>query len=390
VAAERAAAVTVAERAMTHGEVMSVAELDDRLGQLRLSSPETEAWLRGSIESEGLRESLVASSGVEKGKLVLVDGFKRARVLRDLGWSEAPVRVVTADAAGCHALLLALNRARRGLRDIEEAWLVRSLCRGCGMRQTGVAELLGRHKSWVCRRLKLAEQLDGAVQDEIRLGLLPASTAREIVRLPRGNQLRVGGAVREHGLSSRQTARLVSALLSATEEARGALLADPLRYVSHEAVVGEPPGPGADPRLSEGGNRIRERLFWLERDARRVVEVCNGHAVTPLGVGEAEVLVPLLRHAAKEAERARRTIRRVIRENMGTHARRTTEAAVRGPAAKGPGRIDPRDQQGDEDVPADRADVAEGGADKAGQRGDGAGAAGAAIPDASRVETRQV
>ena len=328
----------------------------------------------------------MASSGVASGKLVLVDGFKRVRVLSDLGWVEAPVRVVATDAAGCHAAILTLNRARRGLRDLEEAWLVRSLCRGCGMPQTEAGELLGRHKSWVCRRLSLVEHLDEWLQDEMRLGLLPAATAREMVRLPRGNQIGVAGAVREHGLSSRQTARLVTAMLHAAPEAKGALPADPLRYVGREAAPAEPSGPVTDPSLSHGGNQIRERLFWLERNAHGVVDACNGHAVTALGTGDAEILVPLLRGAAKEAARALQTIRRVLRENGGRHGRSALASHVRGAAAESPGGVAAGDQPGDGTGPADAEAAAEGSGQAAGVRGDGAGKDGSACPYAPRVE----
>jgi ParB-like chromosome segregation protein Spo0J len=367
-----------------------LADLDQRFARLRLCSPETEVWLRGSVEREGLRESLVVSSGVESGKLVLVDGFKRVRVLSDMGRVEVPVRVMAADAAGCHAAILTLNRARRGLRDIEEAWLVRSLCRGCGMLQTEAGEILGRHKSWVCRRLRLVEHLEEWVQDEMRLGLLPAATAREIVRLPRGNQIGVAGAVCEHGLSSRQTARLVTAMLHATPEAKGSLLADPLRYVCRDEAEEEPSGPVSDPRLSHGGNRIRERLFWLEHNAHGVVDVCNGYAAGPLGTSDAELLVPLLRRAAQESERALRTIRRVIRENGGRNERRAGTPDVRGGATEEPGGVCAGDQPSDGSQPPDGEAAAEGSGGEAGVRSDGTGTGRAACPDATRVEAQRV
>ena len=41
-----------------------------------------------------------------------------------------------------------------------------------GLSQVEVAELLGRHKSWVCRRLALIERLGSKARDELRVGLL--------------------------------------------------------------------------------------------------------------------------------------------------------------------------------------------------------------------------
>ena len=43
-----------------------------------------------------------------------------------------------------------------------------------------VAELLDRHPSWVSRRLGLLERLVEQVQDDVRVGLVSTTAAREI------------------------------------------------------------------------------------------------------------------------------------------------------------------------------------------------------------------
>ena len=92
--------------------------------------------------------------------------------------------------------MLTYNDARRGgMAELEEAWVARSLVREQKLQQKRVAELLGRHKSWVCRRLMLAEHLSKAVEDDMPLGLINATIARELIRLPRGNQARVAQVV---------------------------------------------------------------------------------------------------------------------------------------------------------------------------------------------------
>src|SRR5216110_2888495 len=48
--------------------------------------------------------------------------------------------------------------------ELEEAWIVQALVREDGLSQSEVAELLGRHQSWVCRRLALLEKLCADVQ----------------------------------------------------------------------------------------------------------------------------------------------------------------------------------------------------------------------------------
>src|SRR5262249_56197292 len=69
--------------------------------------------------------------------------------------------------------------------------IVHALVREDGMTPVEVAELLGRHKSWVCRRLALVEKLSNEAREDLRLGLLSTTAARALVRLPAGNQVDV-------------------------------------------------------------------------------------------------------------------------------------------------------------------------------------------------------
>ena len=72
--------------------------------------------------------------------------------------------------------------------ELEEAWIVYALVREDGVPQVEVAELLGRHKTWVCRRLALVEKLSEEAKEELRVGLLTPTAARHVARLPQGNQ----------------------------------------------------------------------------------------------------------------------------------------------------------------------------------------------------------
>src|SRR5487761_2103373 len=90
----------------------------------------------------------------------------------------------------------------RGQFRVAKSWIVHALVREDGLSQVEVAELLGRHKSWVCRRLALIERLGPKARDELRVGLLSPTSARQIVRLPEGNQAEVLAAIRRESLSS--------------------------------------------------------------------------------------------------------------------------------------------------------------------------------------------
>lgn len=184
---------------------------EEALGGLRLREPEAVRRLERSLRRHGQLEPLVAFS--HQGLLEVLDGFKRLEVARQLGWAELRVRVADTDALEAKVLLLDLH-GRRGLTALEEAWLVRSLHRDHQLTQGAIGTRLGRHKSWVCRRLLLAEQLDAAVQADVRLGLLSPRAALALVALPRGNQKDAADVVARRGLTTRQTELLVSDLTS--------------------------------------------------------------------------------------------------------------------------------------------------------------------------------
>lgn len=269
-------------------EQVALARLGERFSVLRLKHAGEMAALRRSIARDGLLRPLIANR-TAGGDLEVLDGFKRLAVLRELGWEEATVQVVVVDEAMARLALLSYNRARGRIGEIEEGWIVQSMVRGLKLAQKRVAELAGRHKSWVCRRLLLVERLGEAVQKDLRLGLLSAAVAREIGRLPRGNQAEALDAVRRHALGSRQTAALVERWFSYdSEEQRRALLADPVRILgaggSRRAVL------AADPRLSTAAAELRRHLLWLSRSSSAAAVAFERLGGEPLSGADIECL----------------------------------------------------------------------------------------------------
>ena len=268
-------------------DTVPVQDLDTRYASLRLVQPEQVAAVRRSVQRHGVLHPLVVN-GEADGRLVLLDGFKRRRVLEELGLPESPVRVVRLQEAAAQAAMITCNQPHRGLCELEEAWVVHSLVRKVGLRQVDVAELLDRHKSWVCRRLLLAERLAETVQDDMRLGLVSATVAREVARLPRGNQERTAQVVRDHGLTSRQSASLVERCLACDDpDGLEELLADPLRFLSVDSDH-DAPTP-ADPRLSTKGEQVRQ---WLLRFDRATAGLCQIlHRYAPGGLVDSDRVV---------------------------------------------------------------------------------------------------
>lgn len=282
-------------------DTVALEQLDERYGELRLSRPSVVAALRRSIEREGLLQPMLANLERD-GKLALLDGFKRLHALRDLNRQQAAIRVMQFDEISARAAVMSHNAPHRGLCELEQAWVVRSLVRGCRLRQSEVAERLGRHKSWVCRRLALCEQLCGTVQQDIRLGLVSATMARELARLPRGNQAQVAAAIREHHLSSRQCSKLVDhALRCENVRALDALLRDPWPRLTERKAE----EPTADPRLGPVAESLRGRLIGLERSASWLIESLPKHPTTvALSNEEIDVLAELARSCGERCQEA--------------------------------------------------------------------------------------
>jgi ParB-like chromosome segregation protein Spo0J len=203
---------------------IDLAQLGDRLSSLRLRSPDSLRAVEHSLSRDGQLVAVVCHRHADV--VEIVDGFKRLVSARKLGW--ATLRAEIHEVAGPAAkLLLWQSNARQELTALEEAWVVRALYRDDRLTQPQIAQLLGRHKSWVCRRLVLAEGLVASVEASVRLGLLSATAAREVGRLPRGNQEAVAQLVARRGLTTRQTTLLVDRLHAAPDDrVRTALLAE--------------------------------------------------------------------------------------------------------------------------------------------------------------------
>jgi ParB-like chromosome segregation protein Spo0J len=201
--------------------------LGERMASLRLRTAEAVRAVQQSLVRHG---QLTATTGYLSGdgRIELVDGFKRLQASRALGWPELRVHVLGLDGVQAKAALEALNQ-QGGLTELEEGWVVRALYREDKLTQPQIGQLLARHKSWVCRRLMLVEQLDEVVQGDVRLGLLAARTAVLLARLPRGNQEEVAQLVARRGLTTKQTEQLVTALLAAADEAERRSILDDWR-----------------------------------------------------------------------------------------------------------------------------------------------------------------
>jgi ParB-like chromosome segregation protein Spo0J len=281
---------------------LDLAELGDGLSALRLCEASSLEAMRRSLARHGQLDALSVFPAA--GQLEILDGFKRVRAARALGWRTLRGRVADVDRAEAKILLVALHD-RRGLTELEEAWLIRSLYRDDGLSQPAIAARLGRHKSWVFRRLMLVEALDPAVQADVRLGLLAPRAAMAVSQLPRGNQQGLAGVVIRRGLTVRQTELVVAELLDLPDDAaRAHQIARRLDGLApHES-------PGVRPTRA-----AKSEIDWLAGDLRtlrlvaaRLEARLSGGALTTIGMDAAVLAKESLVALVPVLDALRRTI----------------------------------------------------------------------------------
>jgi ParB-like chromosome segregation protein Spo0J len=216
---------------------MAPSELGTSLCALRLCAPQAQQQMQMSLSKLGQLTPVQAFRSSARGELEIFDGIKRWRAAQTLSWSKLRVEVHGLDTAGAKVRLLLCNAAA-GLSDLEQAWVVRSLYREDKVDQPHIARLLGHDKSWVCRKLTLAEGLSDELTASVRLGLVSATAAVELARLQRCNQEEAAKVVARRGLTTRQTAALVQMLLAAPQDQWPKLIEQALRPLSSKGPKG--------------------------------------------------------------------------------------------------------------------------------------------------------
>jgi ParB-like chromosome segregation protein Spo0J len=236
--------------------------------RFRLIDPRAESRMVESMRTYGQLSPLFA--GMIERKPLLVDGFKRYRAARVLGNPTVQLRCVERPITALKAIALTMHSVESPGSEIEEALLLHSLHREDGLKQNEIALLCNRHKSWVSRRIALISMLSDEVQQQLRVGLLSISTARELLRLPRGNQSTVLQSIQENDLSSRQSRELIGRYMGLRQPwQQQQLLKKPLESLEQQS-----------PRIDCG--MFTSVVIWLVRSGSRLAALSAEHGVGSL------------------------------------------------------------------------------------------------------------
>ncbi len=163
-----------------------LAKISERFGNLRIINPQADRAMLRSMEKYGQMTPVVVSR-MEQDHYELLDGFKRLRAGRALSLASLNARILSLGIRAGKVAVMQLNWIGKSISSMEEALVVHSLYHEDGLTQVEIATLLGRHKSWVCRRVSLIERLSDEVQENIKIGLLPISMGMELAKLQRSN-----------------------------------------------------------------------------------------------------------------------------------------------------------------------------------------------------------
>jgi ParB/RepB/Spo0J family partition protein len=289
----------VKKTAMDREEVLTTISLehfDTSLSIYRLLYPGQIKMMKQSLERVGQLQPVITRQS-EAG-YQLIDGFKRYYASEQLALEGLLVKVLKVSESVGKAMILAYNKDSSALVDYEEGLIVCSLKNEHGMNQKEIALLTGYSAAWVCRRISLVERLDETVQSQLRLGTISAAHAREIIKLPRGNQGEVTRSIIDHGLSSRSGAWLIDKYLSSGNKAQKRyLLEHPIEAIEKQTQEYEI----YDSRLCKHGNQLLKTTELLNLQQNIFTSQYNHIHTDQLSDLEKGILRPTLRKVSSKA-----------------------------------------------------------------------------------------
>ena len=258
-----------------------------------------------SMRLHGQLQPVVAR--VHNGNYQLIDGFKRLYVSEDLMIETLQCHVLEIDLKQAKVLLLSYNRSHQTMETWEEAMVLQDLKKTHSLNQSSLARLTGYSRSWVSRRLSLIEKIDNDISSDIMMGVLTGSHARAIIKLPRGNQMKVARAITNYRLTSRQSDTLVNAFLEAeNEDQQQYILAHP-EYILEKAQADSEEEP-YDARLSSYGNDLIQFIGNAIRSVHILLSLLGDHRIGELNQTEKVIIAPSFKKVSGYAKKLSKAI----------------------------------------------------------------------------------
>jgi ParB-like chromosome segregation protein Spo0J len=222
----------------------------------------------------------------------LIDGFKRLYAAETLLLDSLECRLFEVDECQAKVMLLSYNRTHQSMEVWEEAMILKSLLEGGELDQRRLAKVVGHSPSWVSRRLSLISKVDEEVTADIKMGVLSSRHARALMRLPRGNQSEVARVIKQYGLSSRLSNRLVDIYLSEeSEEDQRRLLENPDELLWYQMELRDDPSE----MLSKYGKELLSGATQIWKSMKEILFLLDGRRIGELEACEQEIIYPLIK-----------------------------------------------------------------------------------------------
>jgi ParB family transcriptional regulator, chromosome partitioning protein len=290
-------------------------QLDLRYEELRGRSPSRERRLLSSLAEVGQQAPIVVVVASDAAaRHVVIDGYKRVRLLRRLGLDT--VRATSWDLAEAEALVLErMMRAGDADNALEQGWFLRELRDRFRLSGEELARRIGCTPSWVSRRLARVAELPESVQAHVRAGAIGAHAAmRYLVPLARANRVdaeKLADAVAPLRLTTRAMAIVHAAWVNANAKTRELILKDPALVVrAHEEArrTRERPETAAHRVLADLGalSGIASRIYQRTRrgELRGLLEPEREEIVRAFSQARCE-MERLIKHGEEEWSNAR-------------------------------------------------------------------------------------
>jgi len=245
--------------------MIPVDKIGQRYSELRIIDPRAEKAMQRSMQFYGQMTPVVVCQTEKHPEMI--DGFKRLRAAIMLNFTKLSARIFPGRIRAAKAAMIQLNIKARTISDLETAMVIRSLHRENGLAQVEIAVLLGRHKSWVCRRLSMVEHLSEEIVEHLKLGLITMTIGRELARLPRGNQPGALQTILKYHFDSRETSRLITLLLKEPRWNHDAILRFPESILEDRHP--DPPSRSKEPSIA---SKLIKLEIWMKATTHKQLD----------------------------------------------------------------------------------------------------------------------
>jgi len=330
--------------AQIHIQPVEIVHLEPTFAHTRIRNDRRLAGLTLSFRTYGQLVPVFVVAA-DHPRFTLIDGYMRLEAARCCGWDTLSAHVWAGNESEAIVHVLAATGDRRQWDLFEQAAMLRELQARHHFSQTQLALQLGKHQSWVSRRLALLDSLSPTVQESVRLGHVSSWAAcRVIVPMARANPEHAEELIRAiagRNISTRNLAVLLTHYKKANRKVRARMVTEPLLFLqSLETTVEKPCSDCPEQRWHADVRMVGHILDRLATRASTVFHPCQDTL-------QSRWLATAFEDTHASWQHLHKTIRRLTHE---TPSRQTSRQG------NGSGRLQhPPNQPNHEHVPKHRA-----------------------------------